>query len=56
VLAQARIRLPKKETTMTIRFRDLSLAVAFIGVFTFGAAAQQPANSPLPRRCHRVHQ
>jgi hypothetical protein len=31
---------------MTIRLRDLSLAVAFIGAFTFGAAAQQPANSP----------
>ena len=29
---------------MIIRSRNLSLAVAFFGAFTFGAAAQQPAN------------
>jgi glucose/arabinose dehydrogenase len=31
---------------MTIKLRNLSLAVAFIGALTFGAAAQQPANPP----------
>ena len=31
---------------MIIRSRNLSLAVAFIGAFTFGAAAEQPANPP----------
>src|SRR6202023_2775288 len=33
---------------MIIRSRNLSLAVAFIGAFTFGAAAEQPANPPQP--------
>src|SRR6202041_2665480 len=33
---------------MMIRLLNLSLAVAFIGAFTFGAAAQQPANPPQP--------
>jgi glucose/arabinose dehydrogenase len=31
---------------MTIKLLNLSLAVAFIGALTFGAAAQQPANPP----------
>jgi len=31
---------------MMIRLRNLLLAVAFIGVLTFGAAAEQPANPP----------
>jgi hypothetical protein len=31
---------------MTIKLLNSSLAVAFIGAFTFGAAAQQPANPP----------
>ena len=31
---------------MIIMLRNLSLAVAFIGVFTFGAAAEEPANPP----------
>src|SRR6202045_2104704 len=33
---------------MMIRLHNLSLAVAFIGAFTFGAAAQQPADTPQP--------
>ena len=43
--------------------RSLLLAGAFIGAFTLGAAAQQPANPPsrraapaaAPRRFRRVH-
>src|SRR3984885_12814952 len=31
---------------MTIKLRNLSLAVAFVCALTFGAAAQQPANPP----------
>src|SRR5580698_4051815 len=31
---------------MTIKLLNLSLAVAFVGALTFGAAAQQPANPP----------
>jgi hypothetical protein len=31
---------------MIIMLRNLLLAVAFIGVFTFGAAAEEPANPP----------
>src|SRR5580704_7037441 len=34
------------ENITMIRFCNLSLAVAFIGALTFGAAAQQPANPP----------
>jgi glucose/arabinose dehydrogenase len=48
VLAAARIGPPYWEDTMMLcsSRRSLLLAGALIGVFTFGAAAQQPANPP----------
>jgi glucose/arabinose dehydrogenase len=48
VLARARIGVPYREDIMMLcsSRRSLLLAGALIGVFTFGASAQQPANPP----------